>query len=59
MIIAEFILTLYTVIVLAVTGAVSGITGLYPREQLAYVQQVQGLPETAGFSDVLSSVVKP
>ena len=57
MIIVETILTVYTIVVLAITGAVSDITGLYPREQLAYVQQVQGLPETTGFSDTISSGV--
>ena len=57
MIIVETILTVYTIVVLAITGAVSDITGLYPREQLAYVQQIHDLPETTGFSDTISSGV--
>lgn len=55
MIILELFLTLYTTLILGTTGIIEAITGLYPREQLAYVQQVQGLPETTGFAGALSS----
>lgn len=55
MIILEFILNLYTGLILGTTSVIEIITGLYPREQLAYVQDVRGLPETTGFADALSS----
>lgn len=55
MIILELLLTLYTGLILGTTSVIEIITGLYPREQLAYVQEVRGLPETAGFADTFSS----
>lgn len=55
MIILEFIFTSYTTLVLGTTSIIEAVTGLYPREQLAYVQQVQGLPESTGFAGALSS----
>ena len=57
MIIIELILNLYTAVVLGTTSIIEAVTGLYPREQLAYVQQIQDLPETTGFSDTISSGV--
>ena len=55
MIILELFLTLYTTLILGATSIIEAITGLCPREQLAYVQQVQGLPESTGFAGALSS----
>lgn len=55
MIILEALLTLYTTVILATTSVLEVITGLTPREQLTHVQELRGLPETAGFADVLSS----
>lgn len=55
MIILELIFTLYTTLVLGTTSIIEALTGLYPREQLAYVQELKGLPETTGFAGVLSS----
>lgn len=55
MITVELILTLYTTLVLGTTGIIEALTGLHPREQLAYVQELNGLPETAGFAGALSS----
>ena len=57
MFLIELFLNLYTFTVLVTTGAVSEITGLYPAEQLAYVRDIAGLPESAGFMDVASSFV--
>lgn len=51
-------LDFYTLIVLTVTGAVSEITGLYPAEQLAYVQKIHNIPESAGVIDTAISIVR-
>lgn len=53
----ELFLNLYTLVILATTGAVSEITGLYPAEQLAYVRDLTGAPDSAGFMDVTSSFI--
>lgn len=58
MIIVELLLNLYTFVVLGTTSIIELVTGLYPREQLAYVQHVQGLPETNGFADTLSGAIR-
>ena len=55
MIIVEFILSLYTLFVLGTTSIIEALTGLHPREQLAYIQELNGLPETTGFAGALSS----
>lgn len=55
MIILEALLTLYTAVILAITSIIEILTGLTPRDQLTHVQELRGLPETAGFADVLSS----
>lgn len=55
MIILESLLTLYTTVILLATSIIEVVTGLTPREQLTHVQELRGLPETAGFADVLSS----
>lgn len=55
MIILESLLTLYTTVILVTTSIIEIVTGLNPREQLTHVQELRGLPETAGFADVLSS----
>lgn len=53
MIIIETILNTYTGIVLGTTSIIEAVTGLYPREQLAYVQAVNNLPESSGVMDTL------
>lgn len=53
MIIIEAILNTYTGIVLGTTSIIEAVTGLYPREQLAYVQTVNNLPESSGVMDTL------
>ena len=55
MIILELFLTLYTTLVLRTTSIIEVITGLYPREQLAYVQKLRDLPSGTGFAGALSS----
>lgn len=55
MIIVEFILSLYTLFVLGTTSLIEALTGLHPREQLAYIQELRGLPDGTGFAGVLSS----
>lgn len=55
MIILELFLTLYTTLVLGTTSIIEALTGLHPREQLAYIQELNGLPETTGFAGALSS----
>lgn len=53
MIIVEAILNLYTFLVLTPTGLIFDLTGIYPREQLAYVQHINNLPESAGVMDTV------
>lgn len=55
MIIVEFILSLYTLFVLGTTSIIEALTGLHPREQLAYVQELKDLPSGTGFAGALSS----
>lgn len=57
MIILELFLTLYITLILGTAGIIEAVTGLYPREQLAYVQELKGLPETTGFAGALSAGV--
>lgn len=56
MVLVEIVLGLYTFTVLGVTGVVEALTGLYPREQLAILQELAGVAETSGFLDVTSSL---
>lgn len=58
MIIIELILNLYTAVILGTTSIIEIITGLYPAQQLAYVQKVHNLPETAGVADTIIGALK-
>lgn len=56
MIIVEALLNLYTFLVLTLTGSIFDMTGIYPREQLAYVQHINNLPESAGVMDTVTTM---
>ena len=58
MILIELILNLYTAVVLGTSSIIEAVTGLYPAQQLAYVQKVHNLPETAGVADTIIGVIK-
>ena len=58
MIVLEFIFTLYTTLVLGTTSIIEAVTGLYPAQQLAYVQKVHHLPENAGVADTIIGAMK-
>lgn len=59
MIILETILNAYTWAVLTPSEWVETITGIYPAQQLAYVKDIHGLPDSAGVMDTLMAVATP
>ena len=59
MIILETILYAYTHMVLGSSFIIETITGLYPAQQLAYVRDIHGLPDSAGVMDTLMAVATP
>ncbi|QRV71370.1 hypothetical protein clg_14 [Corynebacterium phage CL31] len=53
MIILEPLLNLYISLIFGTTSIIEALTGLYPREQSVYVQQLQDLLDIAEFAPYL------